>query len=79
VAIFGAPARRYPGQRYAPGAYYDGAATASAYEGSAPAASAPCPNCGTHTQVAMPHSGQWRRSRNGRAIILYLGPRRTAY
>jgi len=43
-----------------------------------------CPSCGT--QVAAPHmghlplSGHWRRSRNGRAIILYLGPqRRPAY
>lgn len=79
VAIFGAPARRFPGPRYAPGAYYDGAAPAPVYDGAAPVASAPCPNCGTHTQVAIPHSGQWRRSRNGRAIILYLSPRRTAY
>lgn len=84
VPIFGAPARRYPGPRPMPGAYFDGAPTAPIYDGAAPAAmtasaTAPCPNCGTHTQVAIPHSGQWRRSRNGRAIILYLSPRRMAY
>ncbi|SAK85816.1 hypothetical protein AWB79_05983 [Caballeronia hypogeia] len=89
VPIFGGPAaRRAPGQRYVPGALIDGVAPvydgapAPFYDGATPAApvaSAPCPNCGTHTQVGIPHSGQWRRSRNGRAIILYLSPRRVAY
>ncbi|SAL70212.1 hypothetical protein AWB74_04105 [Caballeronia arvi] len=85
VPIFGAPTRRYPGPRPASGTYFDGAPSAPAYDGvmSAPTAPAtattPCPNCGTHTQVAIPQGGQWRRSRNGRAIILYLSPRRMAY
>ncbi|BCQ26130.1 hypothetical protein NK8_43140 [Caballeronia sp. NK8] len=82
LPIFGAPARRFPVARMASGAYYDGGMSAPAYDGVAPAApvaSAPCPNCGTHTQAAIPQGGQWRRSRNGRAIILYLSPRRVAY
>ncbi|MFL9930729.1 hypothetical protein P0D88_16045 [Paraburkholderia sp. RL18-103-BIB-C] len=39
-----------------------------------------CPSCGTPVGHGMAHSGHWRRSRNGRAIILYLTPQhRTAY
>jgi hypothetical protein len=43
-----------------------------------------CPSCGTQVQAPhtghFPHGGVWRRSRNGRAIILYLGPQqRPAY
>lgn len=45
-------------------------------------AASPCPNCGTHAQAALqglPASGTWRRSRHGRAIILYLTPPRPMY
>ncbi|MFM0339432.1 hypothetical protein [Paraburkholderia fungorum] len=39
-----------------------------------------CPSCGTPVAQGLAHSGYWRRSRNGRAIILYLTPQhRSAY
>lgn len=45
------------------------------YPGVAPGAVASCPSCGTalpHLSHHLPRTGVWRRSRSGRAIILYL-------
>jgi len=41
-----------------------------------------CPSCGGSVPAlhgGLPHAGHWRRSRNGRAIIVYLSPPRSAY
>lgn len=44
-----------------------------------------CPSCGNGAvqgglgAVALPMGGQWRRSRNGRALILYLAPPRPTF
>ncbi|WP_454055918.1 hypothetical protein [Cupriavidus sp. Marseille-Q8015] len=40
-----------------------------------------CPSCGTQVALPghLPQSGHWRRSRNGRAIILFLRPQRRMY
>jgi hypothetical protein len=42
---------------------------------------ASCPSCGNALPrgAGVPQSGYWRRSRNGRALILMLAPHRTAY
>jgi hypothetical protein len=80
MPIFGPPARTGLPARYASDFPYDGAAGAAVPAAGTP----PCPSCGAsaHAAVAqtgIPHHGTWRRSRNGRAIILYLAPHRTAY
>ncbi|SOZ19351.1 conserved hypothetical protein [Cupriavidus taiwanensis] len=62
------------------------AAVRAPYAGYANGGTAPCPSCGNGLAAqggvgaaALPLGGQWRRSRNGRALILYLAPQRPLF
>lgn len=72
----------YTGQSYSSPGYSGSGYAAPAVSGGYPApASAGCPSCGSALPrgAGIPQSGVWRRSRNGRAIILILAPQRPVY
>ncbi|MCO4890712.1 hypothetical protein MKD50_15130 [Cupriavidus sp. WGtm5] len=60
-------------------------APGSGYTGYANGGAGSCPSCGNAAAqgglaaAALPMGGQWRRSRNGRALILYLAPPRPMF
>ncbi|MDH6153316.1 MULTISPECIES: hypothetical protein [Paraburkholderia] len=56
-----------------------GTTAALAPASAATTSAATCPSCGTSVATGIAHHGTWRRSRNGRAIILYLAPNRSSY
>jgi hypothetical protein len=66
---------------FGPASSYGGGSAARPYAPRGPNVGASCPSCGhaQHSAAGVPSGGVWRRSRNGRAIILYFSPPRSGY